>query len=218
MRIYAVADIHGKKHHLKAMYGVLDKFRPDLVVAAGDLTNFLNWRTCLAQLDCLPVPVLAVRGNTDLGRIETPLKQARNLRLLTAVPHKIDGYAFVGASGTMMLPFASRICLSENQLLSTLPCPMDQDTILVVHPPPKGICDRVGGKFCAGSKNLAGFIRAARPGLVLCGHIHEHPGKGLLGRTVVVNCAMGRSSLGAVIDLEKGKSPQVNLLHPDEIR
>jgi len=218
MRIYAVADIHGKRHHLEAMYGVLDKYQPDLVVAAGDLTNFFNWRTSLSQLDSLKVPVMAVRGNTDLKRIEAPLKKGRNLSLLTASPSRVDGISFVGASGTLVLPFASRICLGENKRLSTLPCPMDENTVLVVHPPPKGICDRVGGKFSAGSKNLAGFIRLAKPGLVLCGHIHEHPGKGMLGKTQVVNCAMGSSSLGAVIDIKKGGSPQVNLLHPDEIR
>ena len=94
---------------------------------------------------------------------------------------------------------------------------MDPDTVMVAHPPPKGCCDRVGGKFSAGSKNLAGFVRTAQPGLVLCGHIHEQPGQAVLGRTVVVNCSMGRSSLGAVIDLEKGGPPRVNLLHPSDL-
>jgi len=29
----------------------LDKYKPDLLVAAGDLTHFLNWRTCLSMID-----------------------------------------------------------------------------------------------------------------------------------------------------------------------
>ena len=97
-------------------------------------------------------------------------------------------------------------------MLSALPCPMDQDGVLVVHPPPKGICDKVAKKFSAGSKNLAGFIKKASPGLVLCGHIHEQPGKAVLGSSTVVNCAMSKTNAGAVIDMEKGKKPDVTLL------
>ncbi|WDP89187.1 MAG: metallophosphoesterase family protein [Desulfobacter sp.] len=217
MRIYAVADIHGKKRHLAAIYGVLDKYAPDIIVAAGDLTSHLKYRTCLSQLDCLPVPVLAVRGNTDLKRIESRIGKARNLHLLTPAPYHAGGLSFSGVSGTLVLPLASRICLGENKLLTTLPCPMDEDSVLVAHPPPKGICDRVAGKFSVGSKNLAGFIRTAQPALALCGHIHEQPGKGRIGRTIVVNCAMGRSGIGALIDMEKGRSPHVNFLHRGDL-
>ena len=218
MRIYAIADIHGKKEHIETIYAVLEKFSPDLVVAAGDLSHFFNWRTSLAQLDSLPVPVLAVRGNTDFRRTEPHIAQAGNLDLLTHTPREINGFSFVGSGGTFLLPFASRICLNEKKRLASLPSPMDMDTILVVHPPPKGICDRVGGKISAGSKNLALFIEQASPGLVLCGHVHEQPGKAMLGNSLVVNCSMSRSGAGAVIDLEKNSPPRVNLLHPDAVR
>ncbi len=218
MRIYAIADIHGKKNHMAAIYSVLDSFSPELVVVAGDLTHFLNYRTCLAQLDSLPVPVLAVRGNTDLRRTEAHIARANNLKLLTHKPSQIRDFSFVGSGGTFLLPFASRICLNEKKRLSTLPSPMDMDTVLVVHPPPKGICDKVGGKICVGSNNLARFIEQASPGLVLCGHVHEQPGKAMLGKSLVVNCSMSKTSAGAIIDLEKGTPPRVNLLHPDVIQ
>ena len=207
MRIYAIADIHGKKDHMKTIYSVLDSFSPELVVVAGDLTHFLNWRTCLARLDSLPVPVLAVRGNTDFRRTESHISRADNLNLLTREPHQVRGFSFVGSGGTFLLPFASRICLNEKARLATLPSPMDMDTILVVHPPPKGICDKVGGKISVGSKNLARFIKQASPGLVLCGHIHEQPGKAMLGNSLVVNCSMSKSGSGAIIDLKKGTPP-----------
>ena len=70
MRIYAVADIHGKPEHMESIYGILDQYQPELIVIPGDMTHFFNWSTVLSQLDSLPVPVLAVRGNTDLKRIE----------------------------------------------------------------------------------------------------------------------------------------------------
>ena len=218
MRIYALADIHGKEKHMAAIYAVLDAYAPDLVVAAGDLTRFLSWRTCLAQLDSLPVPVLAIRGNTDLKRTEPYMDRATNLTRLTNQPRDIQGFSFVGAGGTLVLPFASRICLDERSCLNALPSPMDENTILVVHPPPRGICDKAGGKVSVGSRNLARFIRKAGPGLVLCGHVHEQAGKAMLGNSLVVNCSMSSTSAGAIIDLKKGCTPQVKPLHPDAVQ
>ncbi|HCY86497.1 MAG TPA: phosphoesterase [Desulfobacteraceae bacterium] len=217
MKIYALADIHGRPGHLTTIYKVLDKFSPDLVVAAGDLTHFFNWRTGISQLDSLPVKVLAIRGNTDFKRVEPAIAQAGNMDLLTPEPKRINGFSFTGIGGTFLLPFASRIGLKEKERLETLPSPMDEDTVLVVHPPPRGILDRVAGRFSSGSSGLLRFIRQAEPGLLLCGHIHEQPGKTTVGRTTVVNCSMGKSGAGAIIDLEKGAPPRVNLLHPDTI-
>ena len=213
MRIYAVADIHSKPEHMDTIFSAVDKHRPDLVVAAGDLTHFFNWRTCLSQLDSLSVPVLAIRGNTDLKRINAPMKQAANLTDLNAGPVQIRDFSFVGAEGALLLPFASKICLKEEARLEKLPA-MGPETVMVVHPPPRGILDKVGGRFSAGSRGLTRFIKAAGPGLVLCGHIHDHPGIARLGKSVVVNCSLGKSSQGAVIDIEKGTPPRAIVLHP----
>ncbi len=218
MRIYAAADIHGKQQNIAVIYQVIDQFRPDLIVAPGDLTHFFNWQTGLSQLDSLPVPVLAIRGNTDFRQIESRIKKAANITLLNENPVQIKGFSFVGLSGTLVLPFANRICLNEKKALKALPCPMPPDTIMVVHPPPKGTCDMVAGKFHSGSLNLARFIKMAAPSLLLCGHIHEDPGENTIGNTTVVNCAIAGPGLGAVIDLEKNSPPKVNLLQPDALQ
>lgn len=215
MRIYAVADIHGKPEHMETIYTILDQYHPELMVVPGDMTHFFNWSTVLSQLDSLPVPVLVIRGNTDLKRIESRINKAANITLLTQTPLQVKGFSFVGTSGTLPLPFANRIGLNENKQLSALPCPMEPDTVLVVHTPPRGACDRVGKKFHAGSKNLARFIEAAAPSLVLCGHVHEDIGMQTLHQSTVVNCAIEGPGYGAVIDLEKDEGPKVNLLQWD---
>jgi Icc-related predicted phosphoesterase len=215
MRIYAVADIHGKSEHMETIYKILDLYEPELIVVPGDMTHFFNWSTVLSQLDSLPVPVLVVRGNTDLKRIEPRVKQAANITLLTETPLQIEGFSFVGTSGTLSLPFANRVGLNEKKRLAALPCPMEPDTILVVHTPPKGACDRMYKKIHAGSRNLARFIQAASPSLVLCGHIHEDFGLSLLHESTVVNCAIAGPGSGAIIDLEKNEAPVVNLLQPE---
>jgi len=215
MRIYAVADIHGKPEHMESIYRILDRYQPELMVVPGDMTHFFNWSTVLSQLDSLPVPVLAVRGNTDLKRIEPRIKKAANITLLTQTPLQVKGFSFVGVSGTLPLPFANRICLNEKDRLAALPNPMAPNTVLVVHPPPKGACDRVGKIIHAGSRNLSHFIKAASPSLVLCGHVHEDSGLKTLHQSTVVNCAMTGPGSGAIIDLEKNEAPKVNLLYPD---
>lgn len=215
MRIYAVADIHGKMEHMESIYRVLDQYNPQLIVVPGDITHFLNWSTPLSQLDSLPVPVLAVRGNTDLKRIEARIEKAANITMLTETPLQIDGFSFVGTSGTLTLPFINRVCLNEKKRMTGLPCPMEPDTVFVVHTPPKGACDRVGKKIHAGSQNLARFIEAAAPSLVLCGHIHEDCGVTTLHQSTVVNCAIAGPGSGAIIDLEKNETPKINLLQPE---
>ncbi|MGD9824481.1 metallophosphoesterase family protein, partial [Desulfobacter sp.] len=89
MRIYAVADIHGKPEHMESIYRILDQYHPELIVIPGDMTHFFNWSTVLSQLDSLPVPVLVVRGNTDFKRIEPRIQKAANIKLLTETPLQI---------------------------------------------------------------------------------------------------------------------------------
>ncbi len=121
----------------------------------------------------------------------------------------------MGTSGALPLPFANKICLNEKSRLATLPNPMEPDTVLVVHVPPKGACDRVGKKIHAGSRHLARFIKSASPSLVLCGHIHEDSGAQTLHQSTVVNCAISGPGSGAIIDLKKNETPDINLLQPD---
>jgi Icc-related predicted phosphoesterase len=48
--------------------------------------------------------------------------------------------------------------------------------------------------------------------MLICGHIHETPGKARLGKTLVVNCNMGRGRGGAMIDLTGDGNPEVVML------
>jgi len=229
MRIYAIADIHGKKENIEIISLVSKKLTPDLIIIAGDITSYFHWESTICQLNQLfnkddqPAlsqntdihpPILCIRGNSDFKRIEHPLNNAKNLNLLNTMPMVMKGVPFVGANGTIPLPFASRICLGENRLLGKLKPHINKETILVVHPPPRSICDKVGNRFSAGSRNLLDFIKTTQPRMVLCGHIHEQPGMAFVKKTLVVNCAMNKNHHGAIIDLKKGCLPQVNFLHP----
>ncbi|WP_022664062.1 metallophosphoesterase family protein [Desulfospira joergensenii] len=218
MKIYAVADIHGKSGRIKAIRSVLDRFEPEIMVIAGDITHYLIPEKTIRRLDRLEIPILTIRGNSDLKRVEELVEESQNIRMLTPEPLNIKDLSFSGTGGALALPFASRICRKEEEILERLgrelssSCP---ENILVVHPPPRGILDRVGNKFSAGSRNLKAFIEKFQPGILFCGHIHNQPGVQVLGRTMVVNCTMGRVGGGVVIEYEKEGPIRVTLLKPD---
>jgi hypothetical protein len=224
MRIYAVADIHGKAECIETLSRVSREFKPDVIVIAGDITGYFRWQSTIDQLDKIGqlgqiskknrLPMLCIRGNSDFKRMEPSLAKTKNLTLLGTSPHIVHGVPFVGTNGCIPLPFASRVCLGENQFFKTLLPHMDKKTILVAHPPPRGICDKVGNRFSAGSQNLLDFIKTTHPAMVLCGHIHEQAGMNFIQNTLIVNCAMNKDHHGAIIDLQKDTRPRVNLLQP----
>ena len=212
MLIYAVADIHGKKSRLTKIERQLAVHKPDLMVIAGDLSNYLQPDRVLAHLNALPLPVLVIRGNTDLQRVQARFQSYPNLKPLNLQPVMISQIPFVGLSGTIPVPFRSRIRFKEKNLFKQAATRVTKQTVLVAHPPPYGFLDEVAGRFHAGSRKLADLIVGAQPALVLCGHIHERPGAVSIGQSLVVNCNVTRDSSGALITIQPGQSPSVTLL------
>lgn len=203
MRIYAVADIHARIRKIRLILDTILKHKPDVLVIAGDITNIVNPVPILARLNQIPVPVLAIRGNTDLARVENLIGRYPNITSLHLKQITMNGVNFAGVSGTFPLPFHSRIALREGPIRQQLEPLVKKDTVLVAHPPPYGVLDEVMGRFHAGSRALYDIISKGQPRLMICGHIHERPGTALIGKTRVVNCAMARTGAGAMIELSK---------------
>ncbi len=212
VRIYAVADIHGRPERLKQIRDRVKELSPDVVVAAGDITNFRSAGRVLAQLDGLPVPVLAIRGNTDRFHVETLFRRFANIFPLHLNPFPIRGIRIAGVSGTALLPFRSFVHYRERPLLGKLAVLVDQRTVVVTHPPPWGVLDEVLGRFHVGSRRLRETILRSRPPLILFGHIHEGGGRDDFGGTVAVNCTMGKGGAGAVVDLVDGRVDEVVII------
>jgi len=212
MRIYAVADIHGKQARIERIRKVLLDLKPDVLVIAGDITNYRQAQHIIEQLNQMPVPVLAIRGNSDLPRVDRLLDEHPNTSSLDLREQIINGVKFAGASGTIPVPFSSRISLREQKALTALTTLVKEDSVLVVHSPPRGILDEAFGRFHAGSQRLHQLILQRRPRLVICGHIHERPGVAFVGRTTVVNCGVARRGNGATVDFDPEGSFKVEML------
>lgn len=210
MIIYAVADIHGRKENLKKIHAAAKRHNPDMVVIPGDLFGFFNKKAVLKAIKELKRPVFAIRGNGDPKR--WCRSDHHNLTFLgtTAVP--VEGLNLVGLNGTLSLPFASRIGLFESGIIRSATPFINQHTVLVAHPPPRGGLDRVAGRFSSGSFGLRKLIFEKQPMLVLCGHVHEQAGYRHIESSLVVNCALNKTCSGAIIEYDTNMPLNIKML------
>ncbi len=212
MNIYAVADVHGRPERLERIGSHAARMRPDVIVIAGDITGRGNHDAQLGQLNDLPAPVLIVRGNMDSEEVEARLDGHSNILSLHRREAIIKEIHFVGLSGTIPVPFSSKICLRERRMIEETDHLIGRNSVLVAHPPPYGTLDEGFGNLHAGSRGLRRLVLDKQPILFICGHIHERPGRAILGKTLIVNCSMGQSGAGAWIGMETGREPTVEML------
>lgn len=212
MLIYAVADIHGRGKRISSILDIVSEKKPDVLVLAGDISSYFKSSGAISSFGNLSLPILAVRGNSDSKKTETALSGFSNISFLNFSEIVISGFSFTGVGGTVPVPFASRIKLSESLTIKNLELIVKKDSILIAHPPPRGILDEVLGKFHAGCRSLNEVVLKCRPRLLICGHIHERPGSAFLGNTLVVNCSMGKTGKGALIKLNNEGPSVVEML------
>ena len=117
MIIYAVADIHGKPERLSYIRKRITDMSPDVLVAAGDITGYIRPFPTIKALNNMPVPVIAVRGNTDLPVVEKLIDGCNNIFHAHVRKVPIQDRMFTGISGTVPVPFRSRIRFRERKIL-----------------------------------------------------------------------------------------------------
>lgn len=212
MKLLAVADIHGKRSNLTAIEEGIANHQPDALVIAGDISRYGHPAFLPGWLEARRLPIITVRGNTDPKRFDKERRESINLLPLHLEKAVLKGIPFVGISGAIPIPFRTRVRFRQKEDFLALRAMLDRETILVVHPPPLGTLDKVMNRFHAGCGPLRDVIRERQPRMVICGHIHENTGKAILGRTTVVNCAMGHGKKGALIDLRYSEQIEVRFL------
>jgi Icc-related predicted phosphoesterase len=212
LRIYAVADIHGRADKLALILEKLDVLQPDALVVAGDIAGRDDSGRIIEQLSNSPAPVLGIRGNTDPPAVDQWLGNYANTVCLHLKQWDLMGIPFVGVSGTFVYPFGSRLAVREAPVLRALEPLVNDTTILVAHPPPWGVLDQALGRFHVGCRSLRTLVQKRRPRLLICGHVHEHPGVDTIGTTRVVNCSVARTGQGGVICLAADRIVEITML------
>ncbi len=201
MKILAVADIHGREKKLTNIQNTVTETKADVLVIAGDIINYFNPAPVIKTLAEVPIPVLVIRGNSDPSRVDKLINRYSGIESLHLKKILVNQTAFTGINGTIPFPFHSRIGFREKAILLKLRSIINKSSVLVVHPPPRKTLDKVMGKFHAGSKGLRNLISEKQPQLVICGHIHEDQGHEFIGSSLVVNCSIGKSGNGVLIEI-----------------
>jgi len=192
MRILALSDLHG---HLPA----LDVSRVDCVMIAGDICPeeakipsfqrpwleraFGPWAELLAK------PVYLALGNHDF------------CNYFSCPPNLIYGTEEIIGQVLLFswtLPFADYAWEIdeggiEDKLEALLGPVRAVPPIWLTHGPPFGVCDGLEDHHHNGSRALRAAVEKYEPRALICGHIHEAKGRGLLGRTMVYNVSIADS-------------------------
>jgi Icc-related predicted phosphoesterase len=179
----AVADIHSRTAAIQTICDAVERHAPDAVIVAGDLTSYGDAAEVQRVLGSLPGRVLAIPGNLDVSRAFEAGIANSHAESLVGKRIEIHGVSIVGLTSRAVAP----------------PTPGD---VLVVHEPPWGLLDDVGGGRHIGFREHLDALRRLRPKVLLCGHCHESPGVVIHGGTSVVNCTLGGGGRGALVEVD----------------
>jgi hypothetical protein len=207
MQIICVADLHGRWEKIHKLEGI----KADLIVIAGDITNYGGEEKASEILkDFLSLgDVIAIPGNCDhFGVNRALVKAGIDVHSRGRV---IGSVGFFGAGGSNATPFNTPQEYSEEEigdflLKGYLEIEGQKIKVMVSHSPPYDTAvDKTRAGVHAGSIKVRRFIEDYKPDFVICGHIHEAKGKDLVGGTHVINPGpfhMGYAKIGISDKLE----------------
>jgi hypothetical protein len=211
MRIYAVADIHGKEDRKNRAIALASG--SDLAIVCGDMTQFGPAEYAKEFLDEIGevVKTLALPGNCDEWETTEAIEdsKAENLHNKTL---EFMGLTFFGYGGSV--PSLSVKTIFENEeerIYADLKNIAQEGSILVTHSPPKGHLDETMHGFNIGSLAILKIIEETKPILNVFGHVHERVGSEKLDDTWLVNCSAGMHGAGCYIDLDVNDKKVVNI-------
>ena len=198
-KILAVGDLHGQTGLVKKLAEKARKENVDLIILAGDLTNFEHsTKNLVGPFAKIKKPVLLVHGNHEslatVDFLSQVYDEATNLHGYSFVQ---NGVGIFGAGGADfgMSP------MSEKDFFKTLEKAHKgledaKKKIMVTHMHPfKSKAEFSGFQ---GSKGIRKAINKFKPDILLSGHIHEAEGiEEDIGKTRVIN--IGRK--GKIIEV-----------------
>ncbi len=193
MNILVLSDIHSSLDNLKKLVEKAEEELIDLVVIAGDLTNFGDENDTEKVLNILSLyKILAIPGNLDTPMVIDVLEE--NNQNLHDKKIKQGKWTFAGFGGSLMTR-PGKVLVTEEQIMNSLKKNASGESlILVTHMPPKNTkLDHLFNGEHGGSESVKKIIKDRQPEIHLCGHIHEAYGEEKIGKTLSIN-------IGAVKD------------------
>ena len=210
MKILAFVDLHSKPRspeyvnfytslkYVKALKEKVKKYKPDVVVCAGDVSLFENHiEEIMKRISKIHKKILIIPGNHETSAVMRKICSFYDsLIFINKKAVKTGDYVFVGFSGEGFLRRDQEL---ERFIKKIKPKIKGKKIVLVTHAPPyKTKLDKIGKEHC-GNRTISNFIKANKNiVLEICGHIHENAGKkDKINKTILVN----PGPLGVMIEI-----------------
>lgn len=188
MKILFFVDTHDDKEALARLAELAKKQKVDLLVCAGDISEFgKDLRANIKSMD-IGKRMLIIPGNhEDADDINKAIK---GLKWVTSIHKKslcVGGVLFLGCGGGGLSEYNTQFERSMDSFKKAMEV-FSGKVVLVLHGPPYNTkLDTLGIKRL-GVKSVRQFIEAAQPDYAICGHFHETAGKqDKVGKTVIIN-------------------------------
>jgi Icc-related predicted phosphoesterase len=220
MRILLVSDLHYTLRQLDWVASVAGDY--EVVVLAGDHLDIASIVEPDAQIAVVleylsrmaaKTTVVASSGNHDLNA-----RNAHDERAASWLAAAREAGVFVDGTRLVTERVLVTVCpwwdgprtceAVDRQLAEDATLVDDRLWIWVYHAPPDGSPTSWTGKRHYGDEELVAWIERHRPGIVLCGHVHQSPFESdgswidRIGSTLVLNAGRQRGPVPAFIDLD----------------
>ena len=187
-KILAFSDFHDRRTWYRRANSLIKKYEPNIVIIAGDLSNFGGLRKIEKLVSSLEhEKKFFIWGNMDGKRPQEGLDSAVNLHFSVMY---LNGLRLMGLGGDEE-SFEKNLPRFRELIIDPFNEPHEH-SIIVTHIPPYEHGDlikiyRGNPQRHVGSRKYLELIKTFQPSLVICGHIHEARGIYKIGKTTICN-------------------------------
>ncbi|NYZ76714.1 metallophosphoesterase family protein [Candidatus Micrarchaeota archaeon] len=182
MKLLVFSDLHQEDDALDKLREISNREEFDYVLSCGDNSQSVSF---LEELVASFPRFFLIPGNWEGESANSFLSRSRNCVNGKRVELE-DGLNLVGFGYSSYTPFSTYGELGENEIHDRLGrLNIDNNTILLLHCPPKGYFDLARGQH-SGSPSVLKAIWDKKPFVAFFGHIHEEKGTMRLGGTTLV--------------------------------
>ena len=201
MKLLVVCDIHEEEESCSRIKKRMESNEFDHLLVSGDLSRNVSFvEEFVSEFpDAFIVP-----GNWDSKAVGEIMATGRHYAHEKRFELK-DGFNLVGFGYSNITPFHTFGELSEQDIYARMSkLNIDENTLLMMHCPPKGYFDDALG-FHTGSESILRIITEKKPFAAFFGHIHDHKGTAKLGNTHLVKIPSAKNMQGCIVTIDKRK-------------